>query len=140
MWAATWCCIVFLAIVNDAVEAAESFGCRNSLISDEWREMVLTFHNKKRRTVSVGDQVSKNNQKLPAAKKMNKLTWDCNLEREATDGAAKCASYTKAGHGINEKVFAAGNTCNIETKTREVLNEWWDEITTRELVGSEVSR
>ncbi|ETN72010.1 SCP-like protein, partial [Necator americanus] len=98
--------------------------------------MVLNFHNNKRRNVAHGDEAGKT-ANLKPAKKMNELTWDCNLEREATDGAAKCTSYTKPDHGINEKVFTAGNTCNIKTKTQEVLNEWWNEIKANNLAADE---
>ncbi|KAK6733577.1 hypothetical protein RB195_017370 [Necator americanus] len=96
--------------------------------------MVLTFHNEKRRTVARGDQKNKAGEAdLPAAKKMNELTWDCNMERVATDEAAKCVDYANNQLGVNQNTFAASSTCNITEKTQEVLNQWWDELTTNGL-------
>lgn len=50
-----------------------AFGCKDSLISDDWRQMVLDFHNDNRRRVARGDQISDTDKPMPKAKDMNKL-------------------------------------------------------------------
>ncbi|KAK6733585.1 hypothetical protein RB195_017376 [Necator americanus] len=135
MWAVTLCCAVFIALVAETETAAvpTSFGCRNSLLSDEWRALVLTFHNDKRRALASGDQENKDGTKLKPAKKMNELTWDCNLERDATVGAADCGTFDKPTLGVNQKIFPTATSCNISVETEKVLNDWWNEIKTTAL-------
>ncbi|KAL6731457.1 hypothetical protein Aduo_002324 [Ancylostoma duodenale] len=115
-------------VPEDTKEQANRFACRNSLISDDWRKMVVNFHNDKRRILSSGEQPNKDGTALTAADKMNELVWDCNLERRAADGAAKCGSFTLADRGVNQKLFKSAGICDIKTKTKEVLSEWWDEV------------
>ncbi|EPB72333.1 SCP-like protein [Ancylostoma ceylanicum] len=47
----------------DGFAVPTNFNCKNSLISDEWRKLVLNFHNGKRRLLAQGKQPSLN---LPA--------------------------------------------------------------------------
>ncbi|EYC12175.1 hypothetical protein Y032_0048g1650 [Ancylostoma ceylanicum] len=68
---------VFLLITQTPVPietfaVPKSFNCRNSLIADEWRAMVLEFHNERRRVVSEGKQLN-SGKMMPAAKNMNEL-------------------------------------------------------------------
>ncbi|KAK6733581.1 hypothetical protein RB195_017373 [Necator americanus] len=93
--------------------------------------MVVKFHNDKRRAVAHGEQANKaGTPVLSPANKMNALTWDCNLERFANDEAAKCVNYANNQFGINQATFVAGKVCDDAEKTREVLNKWWNEVTT----------
>ncbi|RCN41846.1 hypothetical protein ANCCAN_12174 [Ancylostoma caninum] len=66
--------------------------------------MVLNFHNDKRRILSSGQQRNNDGTTLKAANKMNELTWDCDLERQATKGAAQCGSFTSANRGVNQEL------------------------------------
>ncbi|ETN85466.1 hypothetical protein NECAME_16754 [Necator americanus] len=66
-----------------AMEVPKSFGCKNSLISDDWRKMVLDFHNSGRKNVAENKEASKDSKLMPFAKNMNELTWDCNIEHNA---------------------------------------------------------
>ncbi|EYB86900.1 hypothetical protein Y032_0272g963 [Ancylostoma ceylanicum] len=50
-----------------------AFGCENTLITDKWREMILTFNNEKREIVAMGKQADKSGKYLPEAKEMYKL-------------------------------------------------------------------
>ncbi|EYB87844.1 hypothetical protein Y032_0256g361 [Ancylostoma ceylanicum] len=50
-----------------------AFGCNDNLITDEWREMVLNFHNDKRRKVAEGKQTSKNNAIMPPGSDIHEL-------------------------------------------------------------------
>ncbi|EYB86857.1 hypothetical protein Y032_0272g936 [Ancylostoma ceylanicum] len=63
--------VVVVALVNGADTTA--FGCENSLITDEWREMILKFHNDKREIVAMGQQTDKSGKNLPQAEKMYKM-------------------------------------------------------------------
>ncbi|ETN86790.1 SCP-like protein [Necator americanus] len=123
--------IEFASLIGDS-HSDRAFGCRNSLISDEWRAMVLTFHNDKRKTLARGDQPGKDGNKLSPAKQMNELTWDCNLERFASDAAAQCKDYDDPQRGVNQKtqVLIVPDFCSLPMKkTETVLNEWWNEVT-----------
>ncbi|KAK6733575.1 hypothetical protein RB195_017369 [Necator americanus] len=128
------CCAALLTLVTKAGAADEitSFGCRDSLISDEWRTMVLKYHNDKRRSVSRGDEPNKTGTLKPA-KKINELTWDCNLERTANEGAAKCADYADNQLGVNQETISTSSNCNITEETEKVLSKWWSEVTTNGL-------
>ncbi|EYB87829.1 hypothetical protein Y032_0256g351 [Ancylostoma ceylanicum] len=50
---------------NVAVSSATAFGCNDRLISDEWRQMVLDYHNEQRKKVAQGKQKS-NDGNMPA--------------------------------------------------------------------------
>ncbi|RCN35089.1 hypothetical protein ANCCAN_19051 [Ancylostoma caninum] len=63
--------IVVVALLNGANSTV--FGCENSIIPDDWREMILNFHNEKREIVSQGKQVDKSNNPLPPAQQMYRL-------------------------------------------------------------------
>ncbi|KIH58137.1 SCP-like protein, partial [Ancylostoma duodenale] len=56
------------------------FNCRNSLISDEWREFVVNQINDYRRSLARGEVLDAKNYYYPMAKDMRELKWDCNLE------------------------------------------------------------
>ncbi|EYC07209.1 hypothetical protein Y032_0071g526 [Ancylostoma ceylanicum] len=129
MWVHSLGIFVTLALLRDIVETADvpaAFGCRNSLISDEWREMVLNFHNDKRRNVAIGKQNFKGGT-MPKAQNMNELAWDCNLEKEAQENAEQCTDYTSQKYGFNQQKFKC-KTCDANEKAKEVLNTWWKEV------------
>ncbi|KAK6728012.1 hypothetical protein RB195_005583 [Necator americanus] len=111
------------------------FGCKNSLISDDWRTAVLNFHNEHRRTVAMGEQTCDNGTKtMPVSKKMNELVWDCDLEHNAwlnlcDTNIAVDPSYTTT----DEAGIAAKGECNITEKAVDVLQQWWNEATTQKL-------
>ncbi|EYC19603.1 hypothetical protein Y032_0024g961 [Ancylostoma ceylanicum] len=115
---------------NLTVRQTPVFECRDSLVSDDWREMILTFHNDKRRILSSGQQQNKDGTNLKPAKRMNELIWECNLERQARDGAAQCGSFTLANKGVNQELFKSSGKCDIMAKTKDVLNKWWNEVKT----------
>ncbi|EYC14132.1 hypothetical protein Y032_0041g361 [Ancylostoma ceylanicum] len=60
-------------LLDVPVSAATEFGCKDTLISDKWREAVLNFHNSNRKRISQGLQLSKNGKVMPGAKDMNQL-------------------------------------------------------------------
>ncbi|KAL6729084.1 hypothetical protein Aduo_000171 [Ancylostoma duodenale] len=130
MGAAALGIFLFIAQIPNLIETFEvpkSFNCRNSLIADEWRRMVLEFHNERRRVVSEGSQVN-GDKKMPSAKDMNELVWDCNLEQEALREVAKCTGYN--GTRAANEAEIAGKPCNVTSGVKNILKEWWKEIVT----------
>ncbi|EYC12172.1 hypothetical protein Y032_0048g1648 [Ancylostoma ceylanicum] len=109
----------------ETFDVPTSFNCRNSLIADEWRKMVLEFHNDKRRDVSDGKQQN-GGKVMPAAKDMNELVWDCNLEQEALDAVRKCTAYNGT-RAFNEAEITE-KPCNVTSGVKSILKEWWNEI------------
>ncbi|EYB86884.1 hypothetical protein Y032_0272g952 [Ancylostoma ceylanicum] len=110
------------------------FGCKNSLISDDWREAVLKYHNDQRRKVSRGQQTDKDGAALKTAGEMYQLTWDCNLEAIAHTELVKCAGVSKITIGQTEHDFNEGvistkpKKCNLEDDTKTLLKSWWNEV------------
>ncbi|KIH48816.1 hypothetical protein ANCDUO_21111, partial [Ancylostoma duodenale] len=83
---------VLLAIVLQytiPISSTKAFNCKNTLISDGWREEVLKEHNKYRRRLSKGLETGKT-KLLPPAKNINELSWDCNIEALAFQQALTC--------------------------------------------------
>ncbi|EPB73742.1 hypothetical protein ANCCEY_07179 [Ancylostoma ceylanicum] len=78
-----------------------AFGCKNELISDAWRDMVLTLHNDFRRKLAKGTVQGKN-ARLPVGKNIKQLYWDCALEADAQGKAITCpqTAPTIGNYGI----------------------------------------
>ncbi|EYC30527.1 hypothetical protein Y032_0005g2699 [Ancylostoma ceylanicum] len=75
MWVTILGILLGIAHFPNGVETAEvsaAFNCKNSLIADDWRKLVLNFHNERRRRVSAGEQPYKGGI-MPSAKVMNEL-------------------------------------------------------------------
>ncbi|EYB99852.1 hypothetical protein Y032_0119g803 [Ancylostoma ceylanicum] len=82
--------IIFIAVMQyvGALIVPSSFGCKNSLISDEWRKMVLEFHTKNRRIVTQGKQRTEGSKTMPVAKNMNELVCQ-------RSGVRRAQSYSR---------------------------------------------
>ncbi|EYB96397.1 hypothetical protein Y032_0151g2846 [Ancylostoma ceylanicum] len=113
------------------IELHSAFNCRNSLISDEWRQYVLDEVNEYRRTLALGEVYDKAKNYLPKAKGMNELKWDCNLEEMAHDGTL--GNCTLPGdmafdpyHSM--QVRFDKKDCNITSQTKVALYAWWSLI------------
>ncbi|EYC12075.1 hypothetical protein Y032_0048g1599 [Ancylostoma ceylanicum] len=85
--------------ISKIIANALAFGCKNTLIADDWREMVLKFHNDKRRLLSKGSVTSKDGNVAPWGTNINELVRNCiifqtfaGLERHVT-----CARISKMG-------------------------------------------
>ncbi|RCN35091.1 SCP-like protein [Ancylostoma caninum] len=101
------------------------YGCVNSMISDEWREMVLNYHNDQRRRVAEGKQLDKSNKALPLPAKMPQLSWDCNLEAVAHTELSKCGTISDIKIGNTKYGFNDGT---LESDTKTLLKKWWNEV------------
>ncbi|EYB97138.1 hypothetical protein Y032_0143g2413 [Ancylostoma ceylanicum] len=123
--AITFALVVALSLV-EGMPVPNPFGCKNALISDNWREYVLNFHNDKRRRLSQGIQVSKGGN-APGAKDMNELSWDCDLEHHAWSGVCD-GTVDKNTYGVIEDTFATKKDCNVTEKISAILKKWWNEV------------
>ncbi|KIH67257.1 SCP-like protein [Ancylostoma duodenale] len=107
--------------------ATTAFNCKNSLITDEWREAILNLHNQNRRKVADGKQRGES-ALLPKAAKMNQLQWDCATEEIAQIEVAKCgrqALVPPPGYGtIATKMRIRGN-CDPTALTKTAIRDAW---------------
>ncbi|EYC12155.1 hypothetical protein Y032_0048g1641 [Ancylostoma ceylanicum] len=110
----------------EAYEIPKSFGCKNSMISDEWRKYVLDYHNTKRKRLANNKQACGNNKMAPFAKNMNELRWNCDIEHHAWTNA--CGGTIHTDFVKNEATFANKKGCNITTEAKKILDEWWNQV------------
>ncbi|RCN28076.1 SCP-like protein, partial [Ancylostoma caninum] len=125
------------AVVPDVlvtVEATTRFNCRNSLISDEWRQYVLDELNDYRRSLARGEVYDATKNFLPKAKDMNELKWDCNLEEVAYKSLQSLMSTCDVPlfsisrpYQTMQKRFKR-KECNITSQAKVLLYGWWKEI------------
>ncbi|KAL6724610.1 hypothetical protein Aduo_019482 [Ancylostoma duodenale] len=112
------------------VEGTTAFNCRNTPISDEWRQFVLDEVNDYRRSLARGEVYDKTNKFLPMAKNMNELNWDCNLEEMAYKGTlCDCTLLTIFTLLPYQpmKIRKIYN-CTITSQTKVALYGWWKQI------------
>ncbi|KAL6724605.1 hypothetical protein Aduo_019478 [Ancylostoma duodenale] len=116
------------------VEGTTAFNCRNSLISDEWRQYVLDELNAYRRSLAVGEVYDKSKNYLPMAKNMNELKWDCNLEEMAYESLKSLMSSCEVPRDSisfpyqTMQVRFQRKNCNITSQTKIILYGWWEQI------------
>ncbi|EPB72820.1 SCP-like protein [Ancylostoma ceylanicum] len=127
--------IIFIAVMQyvGALIVPSSFGCKNSLISDEWRKMVLEFHTKNRRIVTQGKQRTEGSKTMPVAKNMNELTWDCNIEHNAWLYSCDTTVTLPNDYGVITADIKLPSKCNITTVTQTQLKAWWNEAKAKDL-------
>ncbi|EPB76218.1 SCP-like protein [Ancylostoma ceylanicum] len=125
--------VVVVALLNGA--DMTDFGCENSLITDEWREMILNFHNDKREIVAMGKQTDKSNKALPEAQQMFRMVWDCNVEMIAHEALTNCTAIPDTGLEVNgegldfrEGIIPKKKDFNVLTETKQLLNAWYNEV------------
>ncbi|EPB67251.1 SCP-like protein [Ancylostoma ceylanicum] len=111
----------------DGFAFATAFGCKNTLIGDNWREMILKVHNDMRRKLAKGQQAGKNGA-LPYAKNMKQLYWDCTVEDIAHEQVVKCPNTAPvvAGYGVSFDtilVAPAGTQCQQNQDTKELMTD-----------------
>ncbi|RCN32218.1 SCP-like protein, partial [Ancylostoma caninum] len=108
-----------------------AFGCKNTLISDEWREAVLKYHNDNRAKLSKGGLSSLDGKMAKAAKIMNELVWDCTIEDYAFKTA--CSGAVDTNTYIANKETFKSKPCNDTVETKKILKTWWDEAKKQDL-------
>ncbi|EYC35584.1 hypothetical protein Y032_1021g3418 [Ancylostoma ceylanicum] len=120
--------VVLLLLFAGQSTATRAYGCLNSMISDEWREMMDNLQNDLRRKLAKGKQTGKGGKLLPAAEKMYVMGWDCNMEIQAHEQAVLCATATPPqGFGVIEAKIKASRTCNATDLTNKEVKNWWKE-------------
>ncbi|EYB99908.1 hypothetical protein Y032_0119g835 [Ancylostoma ceylanicum] len=124
------------------MEVPKDFGCKNSLISDEWRRAVLEYHNKLRRKVAKGEQPTKGSKFMPAAAKMNELTWDCGLEHNVWLYLCNSSTPVDPFYTKNNKttIKTKGTPCNVTANTLDVLKTFAKESEAVDLSGQNPKR
>ncbi|EYC43068.1 hypothetical protein Y032_0505g2671 [Ancylostoma ceylanicum] len=132
-------------LVNDdmALEIPKNFGCKNSMISDDWRRAVLNYHNTLRKKVAEGKQRTNGNKaNMLYATKMNELTWDCGLEHNAWLNL--CDSNVKIDQDYTETTKTALNTkgtpCNVTARTLDILKAFSKESNEEDLSAANPTR
>ncbi|EPB72329.1 SCP-like protein [Ancylostoma ceylanicum] len=138
MWPSVLLLGLLVSIANFNVTAYSvptNFGCKNSLISDEWRKAVLRFHNNKRRALAEGKVKTKDGKAAPMAKNMNELLWDCNIETHAFENTCN-GVVDQNYYGVTD-TFKNKKTCNAAVNTEELLKKWWDESKAIDLTASQ---
>ncbi|KIH51215.1 SCP-like protein, partial [Ancylostoma duodenale] len=106
---------------------AASYGCQNSESSDAIRDLFLKFHNDARRRVAKGEQPSKQ-EMLNPAKNMEKLSWNCDMEKKAQDHIQTCSGGLGAfgSWGANTMTMGgSGLSSNPKPFIERVLKMWW---------------
>ncbi|KAL6732168.1 hypothetical protein Aduo_002958 [Ancylostoma duodenale] len=111
-----------------AVSPGAEYNCKNSLISDEWREKVLKVQNNNRQQLAQGKLIGKDKKPLPVAKDMNWLIWDCSLEDTAYALAATCTEPVKAptDHGTVAKMIPTkSKPCDTTSLAVQAVKQIW---------------
>ncbi|EYC15892.1 hypothetical protein Y032_0035g3030 [Ancylostoma ceylanicum] len=122
-----------------AVSVGTEFKCTNSLISDQWREKILTVQNDNRRRLAQGKQKGKDNNMLKPAKNMQELVWDCALEDAAYEAAAACTDPPTAPTmppaqpgqqgqkcgAVSSMIKAKSKSCDATAVVEKELKDIW---------------
>ncbi|KAL6744507.1 hypothetical protein Aduo_017434 [Ancylostoma duodenale] len=106
-----------------------AFGCKNAMIADEWRDMVLNLHNNLRKKLARGTVKGKA-ANLPYGKNIKQLYWDCNLEDMARTEAEKCPTTvpTPQNLGVSlDTVKTKATGCNATAVVEAQIKKWWKE-------------
>ncbi|EPB71061.1 hypothetical protein ANCCEY_09853 [Ancylostoma ceylanicum] len=104
------------------------------MISDEWRQTVLDYHNKNRRKIAEGVQPTGANGKfMLKADDMYYLNWDCNLENNAFLSSCNGKVQIPTYYGVNKGTINMNRKCNIKDDTMTVLKSWWSQATAADL-------
>ncbi|KIH44421.1 SCP-like protein [Ancylostoma duodenale] len=104
------------------------------------RDLFLNFHNDARRKVAKGQQPNKQGNLNPA-KNMNKLSWNCEMEKRAQDHIKTCSgglvnfgswgantmSYVNGFAMLCYKMGGSGLS-NPRPAIERILNMWWGKV------------
>ncbi|RCN43635.1 SCP-like protein [Ancylostoma caninum] len=130
-----------ILLYYDGVASSTAFGCKNAMIPDEWRNMVLNHHNEYRRKLAKGSQAGSTGAALPYATKMSQLYWDCNVEELAREQADKCPNTAPnvATYGNSFAMIPAKGTCNTTAKIENQIKSWWKDGAKKQVDGAKVA-
>ncbi|KAL6729130.1 hypothetical protein Aduo_000213 [Ancylostoma duodenale] len=116
-------------------EATKSFGCKNTLITDEWRETVLNYHNRIRRKVAKGFQLTGGGpgKFMRQAGDMHELKWDCNIENNAFLSTCGNTPIPQDFAANSATLSMSGKKCDITENTMTILKKWDSQATAADL-------
>ncbi|CEF65115.1 CAP domain-containing protein [Strongyloides ratti] len=83
------------------------------------RDYVVWYHNQKRLSLST------KNTCLPIAKKLNELTYDCNLENTAVNASMSCKLELYDDDEIGENLYMGNNALDYIYNVNDALERWW---------------
>ncbi|EPB78413.1 SCP-like protein [Ancylostoma ceylanicum] len=118
--------IVALLLCN-AASCRAAFSCSNSGLSDEIREVFLSYHNDARLRVALGTEPNKVGTLNPA-KNMYKLEWDCGMEQQAQDAITSCPVSLGSFPNMAQNLIrysSSGGFSNPGVQINSTLNNWW---------------
>ncbi|EYC35582.1 hypothetical protein Y032_1021g3418 [Ancylostoma ceylanicum] len=137
--------VVLLLLFAGQSTATRAYGCLNSMISDEWREMMDNLQNDLRRKLAKGKQTGKGGKLLPAAEKMvgtaiwrfklmNKLYYArLLLHPRVLESLRLSKTFRKfeCDRGVCQILncwrIKASRTCNATDLTNKEVKNWWKE-------------
>ncbi|VDD92867.1 unnamed protein product [Enterobius vermicularis] len=108
---------------------AQAQNC-NGKLSAAVRKTIVDLHNKYRSEVARGIATMKGGKKTPQASNMNKLVYDCQLERETQAWVDKCQkAHSPNSRNASENLyFAWGGSNTQETHLPRAIASWYSEI------------
>ncbi|KHJ93620.1 SCP-like protein [Oesophagostomum dentatum] len=101
-----------------------------STLTDALRIQFLDTHNVRRSQLAqgnIGDAGPNRKTKLPPAKNMRELIWDCTLEMEATNHVRACP-VAAAGTSTNGENFHRVSSANLQyyrDGVKDAVVAWW---------------
>ncbi|VDM99574.1 unnamed protein product [Thelazia callipaeda] len=99
------------------------------------RSQILLQHNILRWRLANGQERDRIGRSMPMAKNMQKLKWNCSLERSARTSDRRCElAHTSRLGDKGENVAFVANSSLSEEQMRgfipNMINDWWDELHT----------
>uniref|UniRef100_A0A7I4XYS8 SCP domain-containing protein n=1 Tax=Haemonchus contortus TaxID=6289 RepID=A0A7I4XYS8_HAECO len=115
----------------------------NTGVKDKVRVKALDTHNYRRSRLAQGMVVNKNGKYLPTAKNMNKLVYNCALEKSAMESAKRCYSMQNPnlppGVKENHHMFPMSKADYDVDAMRTAVKFWWRQIREAGGVGQGVT-
>lgn len=102
-------------------------------MTDSIRKTIVDEHNKLRSTLALGKAQNKSSGFLPSGSNINKLSYDCNLEKETQEWIDKCTfQHAPLNGAASENIYQAwGSDMRPETHFPKGINMWWSELATK---------
>ncbi|RCN48249.1 SCP-like protein [Ancylostoma caninum] len=114
---------------EEEITSFPAFSCSNPGLSDELRDLFLSYHNDARRRVALGIEPNKVGTLNPA-KNMYKLEWDCDMEQQAQNAITSCPNSMTPFPKMAQNLLRYRNTVGLSNpgaKIKSTLNNWWSE-------------
>ncbi|CAJ0598974.1 unnamed protein product [Cylicocyclus nassatus] len=100
-------------------------------MNDQIRQKFLDVHNELRSLVANGKAEDGYGDYAPKAAAMNKLKYDCDVEKYAVKHAAKCVFQHSNTKGLGENVFMRGPAYDPVKAAEDASRSWFGELAQR---------